>query len=42
MAAGKRKPANVLGLEFEIPEELREILAMEMKQKSEGGKSNSD
>jgi hypothetical protein len=30
-------------LEFDIPEELQSILAMEMKQKSEGGKAtNSD
>ena len=38
-----KKQKNVLGLDFEIPEELSQLLAQEMsKQSSDGSKGNSD
>ena len=40
--AKDKKKKNVFGLDFEIPDELSELIAKEMKQQSEaGGKPNN-
>ena len=39
--AKEKKKKNVFGLDFEIPDELSELIAKEMKQTDASGKSNN-